>query len=113
MKRLWISLLTVLVGLSLTGPAFARDQGSSPEPGKKPKASEERKTESAREAMGEVVKADPSKLTLVIKAAGKQLSFNVSDQAASILPTLKPGDKVMVQYTEANGKRTAQDIKKG
>jgi Cu/Ag efflux protein CusF len=111
MKRIWVSLIAVLVGLSVAGLADAGNQ-SFPPRSDKPVAMEQR-SESAREAMGEVVKADPAKMTLVIKAAGKQLNFSVAEQAVSTLLTLKPGDKVMVQYTEVNGKRTVQDIKKG
>jgi hypothetical protein len=64
--------------------------------------------------MGEVVKADPARLSLVIKAGGKELTFRVAEQAAKALVTLKPGDRVMLQqYTEAHGMRTVQEIRKG
>lgn len=111
MNGIWTSLIAVAVGLSLAGLAFAVQPGSQPQSGK-PMSTVE-KPEAAREAMGEVVKADPAGMTLVIKAAGKELNFSVSEQAARTLVTLKKGDKVMVQYTEADGKRTAQDIRKG
>jgi Cu/Ag efflux protein CusF len=111
MRKPWISLIAVLVGLSVTALAFAGNHSSPPPSGKL--VATDQRSESAKEAMGEVVRTDPTKLTLVIKAAGKQLSFNVAEQAAPTLLTLKPGDKVMVQFTEVNGKRTAQDIKKG
>ncbi|MBI2903030.1 MAG: DUF1344 domain-containing protein [Candidatus Methylomirabilis oxyfera] len=109
MNRVWVSVMAMLIGLSLTTLAFGEQPG---EPGKSP-APVEKKSEASKEAVGEVVKADPTKMTLVIKAAGRQLNFSVAEQAVSTLLTLKPGDKVMVQYTEINGKRTVQDIKKG
>jgi hypothetical protein len=34
------------------------------------------------EAMGEVVKADPARMSLVIKAGGNELTFRVAEQAA-------------------------------
>ena len=123
MRRVFVYLMAWLIGVSLMGLAFAGQPGepgtSKPvaveksEPGKSKSVPAPEKSEGAKEAMGEVVKADPGKMTLVIKTAGKQLSFSVSEQAGRALVTLKPGDKVMVQYTEAQGKRTVQEIRKG
>lgn len=107
----WVYLSAVLIGLSLTTLVFGGQPGYSAEPGK-PSALVE-KLETSKEAMGEVVKADPAGMTLVIKAAGRELNFSVADQAARTLVTLKKGDKVMVQYTEVDGKRTVQEIRKG
>ena len=111
MNGIWISPIAVAVGLSLAGLAFAEQPGSQPHSGKPMSTLE--KPEAAREAMGEVVKADPAKLSLVIKAGGKELTFTVAEQAAKALVTLKPGDKVLLQYTEAHGMRTVQEIRKG
>ena len=110
----WVYISAVLIGLSLTTLVFGGQPGYSPEPGKslapveKLEASKE-----AKQAMGEVVKADPARLSLVIKTGGKELTFRVAEQAAKALVTLKPGDKVMLQYTEAHGMRTVQEIRKG
>lgn len=111
MSRVWVYLMAMLIGLSLTALAFGGQPGYSPEPGKSLAPVE--KAEISKEAMGEVVKADPARLSLVIKAAGNELTFRVAEQAAKALVTLKPGDRVMVQYTEAHGMRTAQEIRKG
>ena len=67
----------------------------------------------AKEASGEVVSANPSMKTLVVKSSGGQMSFDVRDSAAGDLANIKPGDRVTVQYTEDGGKITAEAIKKG
>ena len=107
----WVYISAVLIGLSLTTLVFGGQPGYSPEPGKSLALVE--KSEASKEAMGEVVKADPARLSLVIKAGGKELTFRVAEQAAKALETLKPGDRVMLQYTEAHGNRTVQEIRKG
>jgi hypothetical protein len=111
MNRVWVYLSAMLIGLSLTTLVFGGQPGYLPEPGKSLAPVE--KSEASKEAMGEVVKADPARLSLVIKAGGKELTFRVAEQAAKALVTLKPGDKVMLQYTEAHGMRTVQEIRKG
>ena len=107
----WVYVSAVLIGLSLTTLVFGGQPGYSPEARKSLAPVE--KSEASKEAMGEVVKADPARLSLVIKAGGKELTFRVAEQAAKALVTLKPGDKVMLQYTEAHGMRTVQEIRKG
>lgn len=84
---------------------------------------------------GEVVSVEPAAQTLVINAQGKEITFRVAGKAARLvgylftgfleeeemtfsdvekaaraLATLKPGDKVTVSYTEADGKLAAQSI---
>ena len=111
MNRVWVYLSAMLIGLSLTTLVFGGQPGYSPEPGKSLAPVE--KSEASKEAMGEVVNVDPARLSLVIKTGGKELTFRVAEQAAKALVTLKPGDKVMLQYTEAHGMRTVQEIRKG
>lgn len=91
----------------------------------------------AKTITGEVVSIEPSAKTLVINAQGKEITFRVAEKAtrlvsylftdfleeqettfsdieksARALANLKPGDKVTVSYTEANGKRYAQSVTK-
>lgn len=87
-----VTLVAILVALSLTtGLAFA----------------------AAKQITGEVVSADRSAKALTITAQGKEMTFSVADKAATALADLKPGDKVTVNYTEADGKLAAQSITKG
>ena len=107
----WVYVSAVLIGLLLTTLVFGGQPGYSPEPGKSLAPVE--KSQASKEAMGEVVNVDPARLSLVIKAGGKEPTFGVAEQAAKALVTLRPGDKVMLQYTEAHGMRTVQEIRKG
>lgn len=92
----------------------------------------------AHTVTGEVVLANPSARTLMIKAKGKEMTFCVGEQKAArlvryvftgfleeqhttssevektarALADLKPGDKVTVNYTEANGMLYAQFVTK-
>ena len=66
-----------------------------------------------KEATGEVVSANPMAKTLVVKANGSEMRFDVKESAAGDLATIKRGDLVTVQYTEDGGKNTAESIKKG
>ncbi len=66
-----------------------------------------------KEASGEVVSADPTAKTLVVKSDGGEMTFEVKESAAGDLGNIKPGDRVTVQYTEAGGKFTAETIRKG
>ncbi|HWR20420.1 MAG TPA: hypothetical protein VN444_01010 [Verrucomicrobiae bacterium] len=86
------ALVAILVVLALsTGVAFA----------------------ATRTITGEVISAELSAKTLMIKAQGQEMSFSVADRAATAMADLKPGDQVTVNYTEAEGKRIAQSITKG
>ncbi len=66
-----------------------------------------------KEATGEVVSANAKAKTLVVKANGSEMRFDVKESAAGDLATIKRGDRVTVQYTEDGGKNTAESIKKG
>ncbi len=66
-----------------------------------------------KQATGEVVSANPTMKTLVVKSEGGQMTFDVKDSAAGDLAKIKRGDRVTVQYTEDGGKNTAESIKKG
>jgi cold shock CspA family protein len=65
------------------------------------------------EAAGQVVSADPTTKTLVVKSDSGAMTFEVQDRSVTELQSLKPGDKVTVQYTEDAGKNRAEAIRKG
>lgn len=122
MKRLGGALVAILVALAFMGLAFAQAPAKPAEkpapaaPAKpaepaKPAAPVEKPMKPKR-ATGEVVSADPAMKTLVVKVKDKELTFSVTEKAAKALADLKPGDKVMVRYTEADGKLTASAITK-
>ncbi len=76
-----VALIAILVALSFAGVAFA----------------------ATKTIAGEVISADASTRTLMIKAQGQEMTFSVVDNAAKALAKVKPGDKVTVSYTEADG----------
>jgi Cu/Ag efflux protein CusF len=65
------------------------------------------------EAAGQVVSVDPATKTLVVKSDTGAMTFAVQDRVMTELQSLKPGDKVTVQYTEDAGKNRAEAIRKG
>lgn len=89
-RKVAVALVAILVALSFAGAAFA----------------------AAKTITGEVISADSSANTLMIKAQGQEMTFSVAERAAKALATLKPGDMVTVSYTEADGKLTVQAVTK-
>ncbi len=117
MKKVWVTLVALLFGLSLAAPAFAGEGkagGAAPEPAK-PAAPAEKPAEksgAAKEAKGKVISVNASTKTLVVEAQGKRMTFSVAEPAAKALPTIKSGDQVTVRYTEDGGKFMAQEVTK-
>lgn len=116
-KKVAIALVASLAALAFfTGLAFA----------------------AAKTITGQVVFVEPSAKTLVVDAQGKEMTFRVVEKAARLVgylftsfleeqemtfnevekatrapaANLKPGDKVTVSYTEADGKLYAQSVTK-
>lgn len=89
-RKVAVALVAILVALSFAGVAFA----------------------AAKTITGDVIAANASANTLMIRAQGQEMTFSVAEPAAKDLATLKPGDTVTVNYTEAGGKLTAQSVTK-
>ncbi len=72
----------------------------------------------AKQITGEVVTADPSLKTLVVKVKNadpmmeREMTFDVTKKTEKILADLKPGDQVSIQFSESDGKFTAESIRK-
>ncbi len=117
MTKVWVALLALVMGLSLSGMALAQGTpgGKAAEPAKPmaPADKPAEKSGAAKEAKGKVVSVNPGNKTLVVEAAGKRMTFSVAEPAAKTLPTIKSGDQVTVLYTEDGGKLMAQEISKG
>ena len=118
MKKVWVALLTLVMGLSLSGMALAQGTpgGKAVEPAKPmaPADKPAEKSGAAKEAKGKVVSVNPGNKTFVVEAEGKKkMTFSVAEPAAKTLPTIKNGDQVTVRYTEDGGKLMAQEITKG
>ena len=108
MKRI-VPVVAALAIVSQAGIALAQAT-----PAAKPVAAEATKpapvtAPKARTLTGEVVSVDPKAETLTVKRAGgyksKEYTFAVEKDAVSALSDLKPGDRVRVTYTQAEGGR--------
>ena len=102
MKNLWMFLAGTMITLSLIVIGIAPVKSVA----------------AAKMVTGEVVSVDPSMSTLVIKVMGpepgvnQEMTFNVLKKNNKILADLNPGDRIWVQFTESEGKFTAESIKK-
>jgi len=100
---------------SMPGPSAAAPPASMPGPSAPPSSSAAAPSATAltMEAAGQVVSADPTTKTLVVKSDTGPMTFEVQDRSMTELQGLKPGDKVTVQYTEDAGKNRVEAIHKG
>ena len=96
-------------------PSAAAPPASMPGPSAPPSSSAAAPSATAltMEAAGQVVSADPTTKTLVVKSDTGPMTFEVQDRSMTELQGLKPGDKVTVQYTEDAGKNRVEAIHKG
>ena len=95
---------------------FARTPGSNAPEAAPPSSGASQSPSAAttpKEVSGKVVSADPAKKTLVMQSDSGEMKFEVKDNAAGDLQTVKPGDNVTVQYTEDAGKYSAEALRKG
>lgn len=81
-RRVAVALIAMMIALSFGGAAFAMHM-----------------------ITGEVILANPSTRILIIDAQGQEMTFSVVEDAAMVLADLKPGAKVAVRYTDADGDR--------
>lgn len=81
-RKAAVALVAILVVLSFAGVAFATHLMT-----------------------GEVIWANPSTRTLTIDTNGLVLTFDVVDNAIIDLINLRPGVKVAVHYTQAEGEQ--------
>lgn len=80
-RKAAVAVVGILAALSFVGVAFASH------------------------LVGEVISANPSTKTLMINANGLEMTFSVADNIAKDLAKLKPGAKVAIHYTQAEGKQ--------
>ena len=102
MKRFLMIALAVLMGISLVTTVFAQTT-AAPAPEKKaaPKAK-------IQKFAGEVTAMDAAAKTLTVKGKKGDMTFDVTDVKMKAEP--KAGDKVMVTYTEKDGKMVAKSV---
>ena len=130
MKRYLMIAFAVIMGLSLVTVSFAAETPAAPKaaPAKPavtekaapaapatPAAAPEKKAEkkAAKEKVhqftGEVTTMDAAAKTLTVKGKKGDMTFDVTNVKMEKEPMA--GDKVMVKYTEKDGKMTAKSVK--
>jgi|APFre7841882630_1041343.scaffolds.fasta_scaffold71357_1 Cu/Ag efflux protein CusF len=111
MKKILVLIVALLFAFSLAA-AFAADKTAdtkaAPAPAKEEKKAEPKKVaEKKHQLTGEVKAVDAKAATITVKGK-KEITFTADEK---MLKDIKAGDKVVVTYTEKDGKATATGIK--
>jgi microtubule-associated protein 1 len=111
MKKILVLIVALLFAFSITG-AFAADKAAdtkaAPAPAKDEKKAEPKKiAEKKHQLTGEVKAVDAKAATVTVKGK-KEMTFTADEK---LLKDIKIGDKIVVTYTEKDGKATATAIK--
>lgn len=129
MKRYLMLAFAIVMGLSLVTVSFAQTPAApkttpakpvvtekaapasapTPAPAPEKKADKKATKEKVRQYTGEVTAMDAAAKTLTVKGKKGEKTFDVTD--VKMEKELKAGDKVMVKYTEKDGKMTANSVK--
>ena len=104
MKKIIALIVALMFAFSLTA-AFAADKAADT---KAAPAKEEKKAEPKKHQLTGVVKAVDAKAAAITLKGKKEMTFTADEK---MLKDVKVGDKVVVTYTEKDGKATATGIK--
>ncbi len=111
MKRFLMIALAVLMGVSLVTTVFAQT-ATAPAPQTTAPAPAPEKATAPKAKMhhfkGEVTAMDMAAKTLTVKGKKGEMTFDVTDAKMKTEP--KVGDKVMVKYSEKDGKMVAKYV---
>lgn len=125
MKKIIAVVMALVFALTVTA-AFAQQPAAKPaepakkaepakpaEPAKKAEpakpAEKPAKKEKVKQITGEVTAVDTVGKTITVKSKKQELTIGVTDEQ---IKDVKAGDKVVVKYTEKDGKLTAKSVKK-
>jgi microtubule-associated protein 1 len=98
--------MALVFALTITA-AFAEQPAAKPaEPAKK---AEKPAKEKVKQITGEVTAIDTVGKTITVKSKKQELTIAVTDEQ---IKDVKAGDKLVVKYTEKDGKATAKSVKK-
>jgi hypothetical protein len=116
MKKALLIVLAVLISVAFVTTVFAQEKKAEPKkdaPAAAP-AKAEAKVEAKKEApkvqefKGDFVSADAKAKTFVAKDDKGEVTFSVAKKIAKFAA----GDKIIVKYTEKDGKKVASSVKK-
>jgi hypothetical protein len=113
MKKALLIVLAVLISVAFMTTVFAQEKKVEPKKDAPAAAPAPAKAEAKKEApkveefKGVFVSADAKAKTLVAKDDKAEVTFNVNKIAK-----FAAGDKIVVKYTEKDGKKVASSVKK-
>lgn len=114
MKRALLLAFALLISVAFVSTVFAQAKPAdkpAKAPEKAPEPTPEKKASpKAQTFKGEFVSLDTTAKTIVAKDSKGTMTFDVS--AVRKLADLKAGDKIMVSYTEKDGKMAAKTVVK-
>ena len=108
MKKILALVMALVFALTVT-VAFAEQPAAKP--ADTPKKAEPAKPakEKVKVITGELTAIDTAGKSITVKSKKQELTISVTDEQ---IKNLKVGDKVVVKYTEKDGKLTAKSVKK-
>jgi len=117
MKKIFMVVLTVLIGAAFVTTAFAQARPEA-KPADKPAAAasekapahEKKASPKAKTFKGEFVSMDAAAKTIVAKDTKDEMTFDVA--GVKKMAEFKVGDKIMVAYIEKDGKMVAKAVAK-
>ena len=110
MKKAIAIVISLMFVFTLTAVSFAAEKAAAPA---------EKKAEKKvahKQVTGEVTAVDAKANTITVKGKKADVTVNVDDKTkfapkGKTIADVKAGEKVMVKYTEAEGKNTAKSVK--
>ncbi len=111
MKKILALVIVILFAFAMTSVAFAYPPAEKAAPKAEEKMTEPAKAEKAKvkQITGEVAAIDAAAKSITVK--GKKAEVIVAADE-KMLADVKVGDKIVVKYTEKDGKNVAKSIKK-
>jgi len=119
MKKVLVIALAVLIGVAFVTTVFAQEKkdakpaaaAAAPAPApEKAKVEAKKEAPKAQEFKGEFVSADEKAKTIVAKGEKGEMTFDVAK--IKKMAKFAAGDKIVVKYTEKDGKNVASSVKK-
>jgi Cu/Ag efflux protein CusF len=115
MKKVLMIVLAVLIGVAFVTTVFAQEKkdakpaAAAPAP-EKAKEGVKKEAPKAQDFKGEFVSIDEKAKTIVAKDEKGEMTFDVAK--IKKMAKFAAGDKIVVKYTEKDGKNVASSVKK-
>jgi len=108
MKKILALVMALVFALTVT-VAFAEQPAAKPADTTKKAELAKPAKEKVKVITGELTAIDTAGKSITVKSKKQELTISVTDEQ---IKDLKVGDKVVVKYTEKDGKLTAKSVKK-